>query len=290
MPVADAFERYRGNLEITRAEHARASDCCQTVRTALCSAFVVEDTLLIGSYARHTMPRPLTDVDILCVLTAGGGQVGRYRTAHPAEALSAFCSELRLRLPHCDLGVARRAVAVEFAAGRDAMALDVVPAFERSTGGYGIPDLHLGYWVAADPMVHAQLAAQKDEECDRQWKPLISMVKSWNRYVGEPVRPPFLIEVMGLVLVQGVFVEFPSELRHFFGEAASRVTEDWPDPAGLAPDVNDVIMPEERAVAAGALRKAHAAAICAERLQREGRDVEAISAWRDLLGPLFPVD
>ncbi|HUW96265.1 MAG TPA: nucleotidyltransferase, partial [Anaerolineae bacterium] len=112
--------------------------------------------------------------------------------------------------------------------------------------------------------------------------------KSWNRYVGEPVRPPFLIEVMGLDLVCGACGAYPTEMGEFFATAASRVTEDWPDPAGLAPDVNDVVMPEERAVAAGALRKAHEAATRAQRLEDEGLESEAISAWRDLLGPFFP--
>ena len=288
MRVADAFETYRSNLEITRSEHARARARCQPVCAVLCEAFEVEDTFLIGSYARHTMPRPLIDVDVLCVLGTGAGQVERYRTAHPGEVLAALCGELQLRYPRCELGIARRAVAVLFGSGHDAMSFDIVPAFERSAGGYEIPDLHLGYWVAADPILHAQLAAEKDQECDGRWKPLIRMIKSWNRYVGEPVRPPFLIEVMGLELVRGACGAYPTEMGEFFGAAASRVTEDWPDPAGLAPDVNDVVMPEERAVAASALKKARAAATRAQRLEEEGRDTEAIPAWRDLLGPLFP--
>jgi hypothetical protein len=289
MRVADAFEMYRSNLEITKREHARATARWRQVCTGLGDAFEVEDTFLIGSYARHTMPRPLRDVDILCVLTASTGQVERYRTAHPGEVLAAFCGELQLRYPHCELGVARRAVAVVLGSGHDAMCFDIVPAFERGAGGYEIPDLHLGYWVAADPMHHAKLAAEKDQECDGRWKPLIRMIKSWNRYVGEPVRPPFLIEVMGLDLVRGDCDAYPMEMGEFFAKAASRVTEDWPDPAGLAPDVNDVVMPEERAVAASALRKAHEAATRAQSLEDEGLESEAILAWRDLLGPSFPV-
>lgn len=288
MRVAAAFEMYRSNLEIARSEHARARGRWQPVCAAVREAFEVEDTSLIGSYARHTMSRPLRDVDILCVLAAGTGQVERYRTAHPGEVLAALCRELGLWYPRCELGIARRAVAVDFGAGGERMSLDVVPAFKRDGPGYEIPDLHLGYWISTDPTMHAKLATEKNLACDGQWKPLIKMIKAWNRYVGGPVRPPFLLEVLGLDLAPDAFVGFPTAVRAFFAAAAKAVTKDCPDPAGLGPVVNDNVVPEERAWAAGALKRAHAAASHAQDLEEEDRESEALAAWRDLFGPFFP--
>jgi len=288
MTVGEAFEKDGKNLEITKTEEAQASRRHRGIRTVISDNFDIDDTFLTGSYARHTKTKPLKDVDIFCVLSPSRQQLNLYRKTSPSIVLGAFCEKLRAGYKDYDITIGRRAVTIDFGKGEDVMSFDVVPAFPRSGGGYEIPDRELDCWISTDPKIHAEEATAKNQAFNNRWKPLVKMIKGWNRHAGNPIRPSFLIEVVGLEIVRGNFVGYPTEIRGFLGTAAKRIVEDWPDPAGLGPDVNDAVSFSERSAAARALEDACRAAGYAQRLEHEDRSAGAIAAWRDLLGPLFP--
>jgi hypothetical protein len=116
------------------------------------------------------------------------------------------------------------------------------------------------------------------------------MMKSWNREQGKPIRPSFLIEVMALEILYppwgGIYSR---EMQAFFHTLADRVREDWPEPAGLGPNVSDQMDGAARESARQALLVAERRAADAIRLEREGRSGEALRAWRALFGKLFPL-
>jgi hypothetical protein len=114
------------------------------------------------------------------------------------------------------------------------------------------------------------------------------MLKAWNRAAGKPIEPSFLIEVMAEGLVDGPFTNYPGEIRRFFAAALDGVMVDWPDPAGFGPPVSDQMTEVKRENAIRALRNAEVQAARAARLEKEGKQGDALAAWREILGPYFP--
>ncbi|MDA2912548.1 nucleotidyltransferase [Acidobacteriia bacterium AH_259_A11_L15] len=288
MTVREAFEKFKSNLEITEEEETTASGRHNRVRELLDGTFELENHFLTGSYRRETKTKPLKDVDIFCVLKANNSTRRAYRENNPSNVLSAFEKVLR---EECGdrVSIGRRSVSIDFGPEERIVSFDVVPAFERSGRGYEVPDGKLGIWIASDPTEHASQATEKNKELDNKWKPLVKMIKGWNRANDNPVKPSFLLEVMAMELVAPEFTNYPWELQTFFASAAERVTDSWPDPAGLGPDVNDTMSDTEKRHASLALQRAAGDAAAARRLENAGQENDAKRAWRMLLGLLFPV-
>ncbi len=285
--VAEAFEEYRSELEITESEQEAASKRQKEIREFLDGHFELEDDFLTGSYRRETKTKPLKDVDIFCVLKATRANIDGYRKQGAAVVLRAFRGVLRKKYGDKVSDPGRRSVSVDFGPKERIMSFDVVPAFAEK-GHYAISDTTTGVWIATNPTDHEEKATEKNKASDKKWKPLVKMVKGWNRHRNKVIRPSFLIEVMALDLIDS-FTNYPFELQVFFANAAERIADKWPDPAGLGPDVNDAMNNAEKASAATALREAQAAAARARRLANAGHETDALQVWKELMGQLFPV-
>ena len=117
------------------------------------------------------------------------------------------------------------------------------------------------------------------------------MIKKWNQVHSSPVEPGFLIEVMALELITGTWTgSHAYEVRQFFASAADRLADRWPDPAGVGPDISDVLDGDQAKMrnARTALQEAEATCTGAILLDRQGRTGEALSVWRSLFGDRFP--
>jgi hypothetical protein len=169
------------------------------------------------------------------------------------------------------------------------MSFDVVPAFADGDN-FLIPDDVLGEWISTNPQVHKQLARDANAAFDDQWKPLVKAIKTWNNHHSKPIDPSFLIEVMALDILTGTWGgSRKMELRQFFATAQDRITEPWPDPAKLGPDVSDVLHSDPQALAEARTALANAEKACTEamRLERAGRIGDALDTWQNLFGPAF---
>ena len=178
---------------------------------------------------------------------------------------------------------------IDFGPSEKVVSFDIVPAFEKKGGGYEIPDSLSKTWIGTDPTVHADEATEKNEELEGKWKPLVKMVKGWNRTQDKVIRPSFLIEVMALELVDSAFTDYPWELQSFFQNAATGIMKSWPDPAGLGPNVDMAMSSSDKTKAAEALKNAALLAEKARRLDSKNNTYEALKVWRDLFGPYFPL-
>lgn len=163
-----------------------------------------------------------------------------------------------------------------------------IPAFDTGEH-YEIPDGVIGKWINSDPEIHAEQATAKNKELDGRWKPLVKMIKRWNREAGKPIKPAFLIEVMAQGLIDPPFSTYPDELINFFSAAQQGIDQDWPDPAGLGPPVSDQMDTAKRNPAKLKLREAEKIADRAMRAEKLGNTSEALSLWRQLFGSYFPV-
>jgi hypothetical protein len=281
----DAWMGLRSTLEITPTEQKQASRRHTQIRDHVRSGIAVRTDFLTGSYIRHTKTKKLKDVDIFVVVDDQGTDAGlRDLSAH--GALGELQHLLAERWPSATIG--RRACTIDFGTDEEVTSFDVVLAFDRTDGGFDLPDTTTGGWIASDPRVHADQATAKNKACDEKWKPFVKMVKGWNREWDKPVRPSFLLEVIALELVREPFGTWGDELITFFDNAAERIGDSWPDPAGLGPDVNSSMNSAEAAVAAGRLREARVIAEHASDLADAGKERASVEEYRKLFGRRMP--
>ena len=290
--TTEAFETFRQRLELSPTEAKDAQRRHQEVRNEIKAVFDVEGDFLTGSYARHTKTKPLKDVDIFFPLV--GDSRKKWRDKPPSAILDAFEDCLGKAYGKDAVERGRRCVTVTFEKKNPTvtedgkvLSIDAVPAIALSDC-YEIPDCHLDRWIKSNPEVHATESTVKNKSLDCKWVPLVKMLKAWNRGAGKPIEPSFLVEVMAQNLVDGPFTTYPSEVRRFFAAALDGISQDWPDPAGYGPPVSDQMTSGKRTTAAVALRKAEVDATRAVRLEKEGRQGEALALWRDILGRYFP--
>jgi hypothetical protein len=279
--IDDAFLNLKSNLELTRTEQDTAVRRHTGIRDYAGSQWDLIDDFLTGSYRRDTKTKKLKDIDIFIVIDPDGAQAG-YRTRPPADVLNDLETLLADRWPG-----ARRdgmAVVIHYGSDDEVMSIDLVPAFDRTGGGYFIPDPGAGTWIATNPKRHHELSIAKNADCDGKFVPFVKMVKGINRELGEPVSPSFLLEVMAHALVKPPFGRYQDEIVLFLATAAGRLDEQWDDPAGLGGDVNTIMSPSGKLAAAEALRRAKAIAERAVDLEDDGQERAAYDEWKKLFG------
>jgi hypothetical protein len=93
---------------------------------------------------------------------------------------------------------------------------------------------------------------------------------------------------MALKLFDGDFGgDYRYEVKGFFSSAAIRILDEWPDPAGLGPDVNGRMNDLEKRAAQKALFEAEAKAAEAIQTEKAGNVTPALKHWQSLFGPQF---
>lgn len=293
--VQDAFRKFKSNLELTQGEQEDASRRQRQIREVMDEAFAIETDFLTGSYARWTKTKPLKDVDIFCVLK----DEERHYRDEPSSVILADVEKVlvnRYGRDKVDPPVAF-SVTVNFGVAvidgktnDKVMSFDVVPAFKKKDY-FEVPNPQdSSGWTETNPRVHYDLAVKAHNAYSGEWKGLVRMLKAWNRENNKPIEPSFLIEVMALQLLYGDFQgDFRYEMKAFFASLADKIHDRWPDPAGLGPDVSNGMSDSQKRTAQEMLLSAEKSAAAAIQLEVQGKQGEALQAWRKLFGPLFPL-
>lgn len=297
LTVDEAFRKFKRRLELNDKEQKNASTRHTEVRDYLATKVAVERSFLTGSYARHTKTKPLKDIDIFFVLKESEKH---YRSKAPSEVVNAFHNALVEKYGASAVREQARSVNVDFGVVVDVedntdyrvLSVDVVPAFADGDN-YEIPDTDTGDWIKTNPEIHARKAVATHQAYSSEWKGLVRMVKYWNnnaRHGEKPVKPSFLIEVMALQCLYGGWQgRFDYEIQGFFSTLADRIFDEWPDPAGLGPAISNGMDDARKRRAHDLLKQASREASIAIDHVRQGRNGEALKAWRALFGPRFPL-
>ena len=283
--IDDAFEKMRKAAEITKGEQTLAQKRHHRIRDTLDSKWDIDRSFLTGSYDRHTKIKPLEDVDIFAVIDPDGAQ-GHYRQEPPNRIISELvnCLDGEFNKVEAD----GMAVRISMSDDDGDATFELVPAFEHADAGYEAPEPDRGRWIRTDPEAHARLTADKNAECGQMWVPFVKMVKGWNRQAGLPVPQSFLIEVMALKLVHPPFGRYQDEITAFLGNIIDRVYGPWPDPAGVGPDIDELLRASDREAMRSAAASAYSIAEEAVFLEDEGQERKAVEQWRELFGSRMP--
>lgn len=292
----EAFRKFRSRLELNENERKNAIARHTEVRDHINVKFKVDRDFLTGSYARYTKTKPLKDVDIFFELA--DSERG-YRAKPPSEVIEAFYKALVDKYGEKKVKKQARSINVDFGVDVDAddntnyrvLSVDVIPAF-RAGEDYEIPDTSSGKWMKTNPETHAEKSTAANKAYSGEWKGLVRMLKYWNnnpKHGEKPVKPSFLLEVMALDCLHGGWGrQFDYEFQGLFATLASRIHDTWPDPAGLGAPVSDGMDASRKDRAKTLLAAAAREATLAIHLARQGKNGEALAAWRELFGPKFP--
>lgn len=298
LTVDEGFRKFKSRLELNDQEQKNASARQHEVRNYLDTKFSIANSFLTGSYARYTKTKPLKDIDIFFVMKESERH---YRGKIPSVIIKDFYDALVEKYGEKAVRKQSRSVNVDFGVFVDAedntnyriLSVDVVPAFAHEDD-YEIPDTDSGEWIETNPKTHAEKATAAHQAFSSEWKGLVRMVKYWNNNprhgADKPVKPSFLIEVMALQCLYGGWQgRFDYELQGLFSTLADRIFDEWPDPAGLGPAISNGMDSARKQRAHELLMQASRDAGVAIDLTRQGRNGEALKAWRTLFGPKFPL-
>lgn len=296
--INEAYRKFKSLLELNDKEQANASARQNEVRDYLDTKFAIDTSFLTGSYKRHTKTKPLKDIDIFFVLKESDRH---YRNKAPSDVIDDFHKALVDKYGKDAVRKQSRSVNVDFGVVVDAddntdyrvVSVDAVPAFSAGDD-YEIPDTETGKWIKTNPKIHAEKATAAHQAFSNEWKGIVRMVKYWNNNpkhgADKPVKPSFLIEVMALECLHGGWQgRFDYELQALFATLADRIFDTWPDPAGLGPPISDGMDKARKQRARDLLLAASRDASIAINLARQGRNGDALKAWRALFGPKFPL-
>jgi hypothetical protein len=284
--TAKAFDEFKAHLQLTDNQTAAVTARRDATADYVKRAFPVNSdmplsrTKLIGSAARGTIIRPLDDIDLLAVFENKDKVFEKYR-----KDSQAFLYRVRdgLKVYSSVKVVGARGQAVRFFYV-DAPHVDVAPVFKWSSAGYGLPN-GKGGWLTTDPDEHERYFNKRNEELGCHVKPLVRMIKQWNRAHSKYLKS-FHLEVM----VNNTFASLDGDSRDacekFFGWAKTHVTVN--DPAGHSGDLSAYLTPSNRQNVVTNLESARQRAAEANAAERKGDHKEAIRLWGIVFGSEFP--
>lgn len=288
LTVPSAFSAFGDKLRPTDSEQSTITSRRSAVEGFLAGRYGRDSNMplttvrVIGSAGRGTLIRPVNDIDLFAVFDdtnvwatyAGDSRQLLYRVR---EALTGYRVET--------VGARGQAVRLFYDSGPN---VDITPAFPvthlGAPAGYYIPRGD-GGWQQTDPYVHHDFVARRNQELGGHLKPLVRMLKRWNR-VHSSRLSSFHLELVA----QATFASLNSNAREssriFFEHAGSflHVT----DPAGYSADLaGGLSYTQEQAVIqrlAGAADRAYRAQAAEAALDTP----EALRLWRIVFGDEMP--
>jgi len=237
----------------------------------------VLDAITMGSIPRLTALEGHADVDVMAVL-----HYGQHISGHtPAQVLMATKTALGI-----GAGSIRRngqAVTITFQSWPN---VDVVPAarlgHEGRVTGFEIPDMNRGEWLPSNPPQHGRDMAAAASVRGPNFRQVIKMLKDWNRR--QTVRlQSYHIEVIALQLdVDWSDHSWP--IYQWFEAAQPAIGWLWHADA----DVSAYLSYDQANKARAQLLAAHGIALQGWHNSYNGKDREAIIAFRSIFGLRFP--
>ena len=288
MTVTEAFEIFKSELELPDRKQAQASKAQQDIRSRLAKYLVVPDSLLTGSYPRHTKISPLNDIDILLIrnrervgLSTGGN--GIFATSAIDEVAAAVGNAYPLTAT-----IKKQARSVNVLIKGLDFGFDIIPAWLRYPDGYWIPDTERGLWIPTDPEAHSRMMTDANIRLHQKLKPLIKMVKHWNRKNYELLRSFHLELICRSIFEDKPIPNFPVGVAIVLSVLNVYVGQIMMDPIYNMYRVDKPLSVGDQNKLIGRVNYDAQNAIEALKLEREGNHSAAIEKWKHIFVSGFP--
>ncbi len=281
--IVYGFQQLRENLEITSLQSATVSSRQKNVRDHVETEMTVARSFLTGSYMRSTMIAPLYDADIDVFLVMDPKY---FSQDGQASLLDKVKRALQKGYKNSEISRDGQAVTIHFTD----FWVDIVPGFDRSGGGYLIPDSIQKRWIQTDPSKHVELWSALNAKREYKFVPLVKMLKCWNRAHSLKLRS-FHLEAIAYNLFQNTAItDYPSAAKYFFENARSKVLFGVPDPAGYGTgDVGSYLDTQgKKDEVTTRLKSACDKATEAIDFAANNKIKEAFGKWQIIFGSYFP--
>jgi hypothetical protein len=289
LTVSAAFVEFAGKIRLTDAQEQTIAARRTRVEGFLAARYgptsnmPLQHVRVIGSAGRKTLIRPVHDVDVFAVFD--DSQVwNSYRADSKQllyrvrEALTDFRVET--------VGARGQAVRLFYSSGPH---VDITPAFRvfgflGDQQGYYIPRGD-GGWQQTDPYVHHDFMAQRNQDLGGYLKPLVRLLKRWNRVHSSRLES-FHLELVTQAVFGTIGSNTRDAVRFFFEHADSYLHVS--DPAGYSGDLAAGLTSTQEQAIRQSFSTAAAHARRAQANEALGNPAEACRQWRIIFGDEFP--
>lgn len=286
--INQGFTKLKSNFEITPIQSSTASKRQTNVRKVVEKKFTVLESFLTGSYSRSSMVAPLSsaDVDIFFVL---GSQHHHYFTSdNPQKLLDDIRATLLKTYKTPAINRNGQAVTISF----NDFKVDVVPCFNRIGGGYLIPNTYWGAnWIGTDPKKHNDIYTETNKNRGGNFKPLVKMLKAWNKSNGNFFQSFHLEELARKVFLSQGIQDFPTALKYFWKHGEAKLDKKIQDPAGAHYNDDIAAYLDKKSKweeAQSRFKTASSRVEKATNFAAQGKIKEAYAEWKKIFGDYFP--
>ena len=183
--VKQAFRDFSSRVNITDTQNSLVSSRWNNVLDAIDRKLYLHNTkpsMLIGSYKRQTMLKPLSnnDVDLMLVLHYSKNK-NWDNSDGTIYALNKFKEILDESFPQVSKRRDRNCITMSYSEFK----LDVVPAFSIKGGYYKIPDSIRKEWISTDPDTFSSEISGINTNMGGSFVPMIKMMKAWSKNNGD---------------------------------------------------------------------------------------------------------
>lgn len=286
--VPKAFDELEAKLRPTSNQQATIASRRSVTAKYLSQSFgsgsdmKLLSTKVIGSVDRDTIIRPIDDIDVLAVFE----DAAFYNYENDSRK---FLYRVRDALNEYNVKiVGARGQAVRLFYDQPPH-VDIVPAVKRDSGGYFIPSGDTGFWgkhrwLTTDPDEHARWMSKQNEALDYNLRPLIRLLKRWNREHSSHLRS-FHLEVMVAKTFGSLSRNRRTASQKFFEWAGDHINVK--DPAGHSGNLSSYMTWCSKLEFQSLLDSSSKRARKAIEAEESGNRAEAMRLWRIIYGPEF---
>jgi len=285
--TAKAFDEFHDKLLPTSAQkgtmstrRAKTHDYLQKEFGSNSDMPLIE-TKLIGSAARHTIIRPIDDIDVLAVFSDENNiyeDKYQYNSQDFLQRIRNALSDYRIQT----VGTRGQAVRLFYQQNPH---VDIAAVFHEGNGVYLLPAGD-GSWIRTSPSAQKDWLKERSEIIGSVYlRKVTRLLKRWNNVHGHRFKS-FHLEVLITTLFSNLDGDSREALALFFENAYGVLTVQ--DPAGYGGDLSSYMTWDDRQSLNARLSNAAARARNAISAAQDGNHEEAIRLWRIELGDEFP--
>lgn len=234
--IADAFNLFRSNLEISDYQQEKVAARQKSVRNALANGHLtIKDDFLTGSYSKRTMVRPMADNDIDMFVVFHEQHAANYhgKPNGPQSIIEYVRSTIKPTYPFTGTRADGQALVLKF---NDGIHVDVVPAFLSTANHYLIPNLNSAGtpWIHTNPKLQAFWLSTANKNSGGMLVPFVKMVKYWNK-ANNVGLSSFHIEALVLQFFRGkTITSYALASRSFFSQLGTLLNQPTYDPVNVS--------------------------------------------------------
>jgi Second Messenger Oligonucleotide or Dinucleotide Synthetase domain len=233
---------------------------------------------LIGSAAKGTIIRPIDDIDVLAVFSDEKNAYAKYR--YNSQNFLYRIRQAYDGVSIQQVGARGQAVRVFFKTGGH---VDVAPVFFAGDDDYLLPAGN-GSWLRTSPFVANQWINAKNAELGSNLKPLIRLLKKWNREHSSRFHS-FHLETVTASVFSTIGTNYRDAIAKFFQWAPNHLSVR--DPGGHSGDLSAYLTWYARRDLLQSLQTNADRAARALRAEGDGDHTEAKRLWAIVLGSDF---